>query len=156
MDDLVKMRNLLAQALDTLKSIEVSDSAREMRQLAELAFADLSQSLSSNDSPASSVVLENSAWQVMASAHALCPSEQPHLDKMRWMASYFLDHHKPGSDSKTIPAPVGYFVKHSSFGPWVECERGTLHAQRFYASPVLAQEPVKYELRTCVGSQCDE
>lgn len=32
------------------------------------------------------------AWMVMLSAHSLCPSELPHLDKMRWMTQYFVEH----------------------------------------------------------------
>jgi hypothetical protein len=33
---------------------------------------------------------EREPWQVMMSAHALCPTELSHPDKMRWMADYFL------------------------------------------------------------------
>jgi hypothetical protein len=28
-------------------------------------------------------------WQVMMSAHALCPTDKSHPDRMRWMAEYF-------------------------------------------------------------------
>lgn len=42
--------------------------------------------------------------------------------------------------------PIGYFVKHSGYGPWVEVARTAERAVPFYAAPVAAQasEPVAY------------
>ncbi len=53
--------------------------------------------------------------RVMSTAHAHCPLELSHLDKMRWMADYFVTHatlptheaNKPSVDSKRQDFPQG-------------------------------------------------
>ncbi|WP_427183649.1 hypothetical protein ACL598_17745 [Bordetella bronchialis] len=32
--------------------------------------------------------MSEAAYKAMREAHALCPTELPHLDRMRWMADY--------------------------------------------------------------------
>lgn len=36
--------------------------------------------------------LPRSAKSVMMSAHALCPTDLPHPERMQWMAEYFMKH----------------------------------------------------------------
>jgi len=48
---------------------------------------------------------EREAWRIMVSAHALCPHELTHLDKMRWMANYFVEQVGPAQKVNNVDTP---------------------------------------------------
>jgi hypothetical protein len=59
--------------------------------------------LGSSDLTPESLSEKRHAKHVMASAHALCPTDMPHMDRMGWMADYFARNYtaQPRKDSPT-------------------------------------------------------
>lgn len=56
------------------------------------------------------------AGHVMMSAHALCPTEQAHPERMRWMAAYFLANYPVSPAKPDLSGLILYTVDHN--GIW--------------------------------------
>ena len=69
------------------------ESIAQLIDRVDAAYGKISRDDQRSAKPAAEMSADaKDAGRVMQSAHALCPTDLPHPDRMRWLARYFLEH----------------------------------------------------------------